>query len=512
MITIDGKSLTLQEVVSISRNHEQVSLHCDCFARIKQSAENVLQIQHSENPAYGINTGFGIFANKKISSSESNKLNRNLILSHAIGTGTPFSEEIVRAAMLIRANSLAKGFSGVRMVIIETILKMLNSGLTPWVRNKGSLGSSGDLCMLSQLALVFTRDEHDSEEDSGMAEFGGQFMSGKMAMQKAGIPRIELNAKEGLAIINGATFSAAIAALACFDAEFCLQTANASAALSLESILGRSAAFDPRIHQARGLAGQIRVAGEVRVQIQGSSLIDSGKQIQDPYSFRCIPQVHGPIMETLDNVQEVVKKEINAATDNPLIFSNDVLSGGNFHGEPIAMNMDFLAIAMTELSAIAERRIFLLLDEHQNNGLPPMLAGSHEQAGLNSGVMIPQYTAASLVLENRILATPDSIQSLPTSANQEDLNANALTAARHADEIVKNTIFVIALEMFVAARAVDLRKLKDPKIRLGEGTEKVYQKIRIVSPFDMNDKLWDRDIQYLYQGLLQQKIIEHKLM
>jgi len=271
--------------------------------------------------------------------------------------------------------------------------------------------------------------------------------------------------------------------------------------------LGRSEALDPRLHQARGLTGQIKVAEEISKNIQGSSLINSSSQIQDPYSFRCISQVHGPILDTLILVKEIIRKEINAATDNPLIFNDDVISGGNFHGEPIALFMDYLSITLTELSAIAERRIFIILDEHLNNGLPPMLVGSLDQAGINSGVMIPQYTAASLVLENRILATPDSIQSLPTSANQEDFNANALAAARHANEILKNTFYVLAIELFIAARAIDLRINKIPNTQLGIGTNSVYNKIRNLSPFHENDSLWEKEIEKIHQALMNHQLI-----
>lgn len=506
MVIINGKSLSIKELINVSRFHEKVTLDPSCVGLICQSAKAIKLIQQSSKPAYGINTGFGIFSNKKISQTESKKLNRNLILSHAIGFGDSFSEEVVRAAMLIRANSLAKGFSGVRLEIIETLLAMLNSDLTPVVKNKGSLGSSGDLCMLSQLALVFTKDERDDEKESGTALFQGEILPGKLAMEKAGIPRLELSAKEGLAIINGATFSAAIASLTCFDAEYCLQMANLAASLSLEAILARSAAFDSRLHQVRGLAGQSIIAKEILKNIKGSSLIDSADQIQDPYSFRCIPQVHGPIMDTLSPVKEVIHREINAATDNPLIFEDEVISGGNFHGEPIALNMDYLSIAMTELSAIAERRVFIILDEHLNNGLPPMLVGSTKLAGINSGVMIPQYVAASLVLENRVLATPDSIQSLPTSANQEDFNANALAAAKHAFEITRNTLYIMAIELFVAARAVNLRLIINPEQKLGNETNKVFENIGSLSPFHEDDSLWNKNIELIHQGIINHRI------
>jgi histidine ammonia-lyase len=505
MVKINGSSLTLEEIVNISRKNEMVEMDPSCLPRIQESAQAVAKLQHSDKPAYGINTGFGIFSTKKISAEDSKKLNRNLIISHAVGCGESFPVDVVRAAMLIRANSLVKGFSGVRVEIITTLLEMINKQLTPLVKEKGSLGSSGDLCMLAQMAMVFTMDGADSELESGLVFYQGEFYSGKQAMKIANIPRLELSAKEGLAIINGASFSAAIAALAVYDAEYCMQKANLSASLSLEVLLGKSAAFDPRLQEARGLTGQISVAREILLNVKGSNLVDSANQIQDPYSFRCIPQVHGPILDTIESVKKIITEEVNAATDNPLIFDGDVVSGGNFHGEPIALNMDFLAIAMTELSAMAERRLFILLDENMNNGLPPMLVGSVNNAGIHSGVMIPQYTAASLVLENRVLATPDSVQSLPTSANQEDFNANALTAAKHAYEIIRNSFFIVAIEMFISARAMDLRKIQNSKYSLGKETGNLYKMIRSKIPFHPEDSLWNDEIESIYQDLSNRK-------
>lgn len=506
MIKINGSSLSIEDIVNVSRKYETVALDSSCIFRIRESSQIASNSQHSDITVYGINTGFGIFSTKKISAEDSLKLNRNLIISHAIGFGDPFAVDIVRAAMLIRANSLAKGYSGVRLEIITTLLEMINKKLTPLIKEKGSLGSSGDLCMLAQMALVFTKDHEDKEQESGQAFFQGELHSGKRAMEKAGISRLELLPKEGLAIINGASFSAAIAALAVHDAEYCLQKANLSASLSLEALLGRRAAFDPRLQDARGLPGQIFVAKEILTNIKGSNLIDSINQIQDPYSFRCIPQVHGPIHDTICSVKDIITKEINAATDNPLIFGKDIISGGNFHGEPIALNMDYLSIAMTELSAMAERRMFILLDEHMNNGLPPMLVGSLKKAGIHSGVMIPQYTAASLVLENRVLATPDSIQSLPTSANQEDFNANALAASKHAYEIIQNSLYIIAIEMFISARALDLRFSQNPKYLLGKETGILYKKIRSRIPFHLEDSIWNDEIDSIYQDLCNHKL------
>ena len=458
MIEIDGNQLTIDACKKAAREHEQVALSKSGKEAINSSRVRLEKILSKDKPVYGINTGFGIFADKRILATESSQLSRNLILSHAVGTGAPLPDEAVRAAMLVRANTLTKGFSGVREVVVQTLLDMLNCGVTPVVPSQGSLGSSGDLGPLSHMALVLTRGEPDEESDSGFAEFDGRVIPGKAAMEQAGIERILLGPKEGLALNNGATFSAAIAALVVWDSERLLDLAEAALALSLEALQGCSQAFDPRIHQVRNHAGQQTVAANVLRFIEGSTMVNSTARVQDAYSLRCAPQVHGAARDTLDHAVKVTENEINSATDNPLIFDPDVaLSGGNFHGEPVGLVMDFLGIAMAEIGAISERRIFRLTDSKLNGGLPPMLVDQPEAAGLNSGLMMPQYTAASLVLENQTLATPDSVHSLPTSGDQEDHNANAMTAARHARQIVDNVAQVIAIELYTAARALDLR-------------------------------------------------------
>jgi histidine ammonia-lyase len=350
------------------------------------------------------------------------------------------------------------------------------------------------------------------EHESGFAEYKNSILSGKQAMKKAGIERIILEAKEGIAINNGATFSAALAGLICHQTKLLLETAEIGLALSLESLRGKSAALDPRIHEARQHPGQIKVARRVRKLIQGSNLVDSIDRVQDAYSLRCGPQIHGPSWETLDFTKQVIIREINAATDNPLLFADgEAISGGNFHGQPIGMVMDFLSIALTEISGISERRIFRLTDGTLNGGLPTMLVNSHEDAGLNSGMMMLQYTAASLVLENRSLASPDSIYSLPTSAAQEDHNANSMTAARHTFNILENTWHILAIELYTAARAIDIHKRQDPGLSLGIGTTIAYHSIRDLIPYQPGDALWGPEIEkvkhYLKTGDLLDKIM-----
>ncbi|HLB48552.1 MAG TPA: aromatic amino acid lyase, partial [Anaerolineales bacterium] len=437
-LTLDGHSLTIADVVSVAREGGTVALAPEARQRVAQSRAYVESLLTPDAPpVYGINTGFGIFANRPVSPADSETLSRNLILSHSVGTGDPFPEEIVRGAMLIRANTLAIGHSGLRPEIVETLIAMLNAGVTPVVPEQGSLGSSGDLAPLCHLALVFSKGDSDREEDSGFAMRNGQRMTGKAAMDGAGLPRVTLGAKESLALINGATFSAAVAALAAADAANLIRNSEIATALALEALLGVSHAFDERIHAARRHAGQAEVAARLRALIGGSSFVDAAGRVQDAYSLRCAPQVIGPALDTLRFVERWIENEINAATDNPLIFpdpsgSMKAISGGNFHGEVMGFAMDFLGIALAEVGALAERQINRMLSGSDNQGLPPMLVSSPEAAGLNSGLMMPHYTAVSLALENQTLAHPDSVHSLPTSAGQEDHNANSLTAARHA--------------------------------------------------------------------------------
>ncbi|MBE0695952.1 MAG: histidine ammonia-lyase [Anaerolineaceae bacterium] len=495
MVEINGNNLTYQDLVKVARQGEAVSISAEGVRAITASRQRLEAIFETNRPVYGINTGFGIFAEYPIPSDASAKLSRNLILSHAVGTGEPLPKEIVRAGMLVRANTLTKGYSGVRLEVVQTLIDMLNKGITPVIPSQGSLGSSGDLCPLSHLALVFTTDEENRDEDSGWAEFQGVVMTGKDAMNAAGLQRVVLGPKEGLALNNGATFSAAITALAVIDAEYLLQVAGASLALSLEAMMGCLAAFDSRIHDVRGHDGQTHVAENIRRLTAGSTLLDASGRVQDAYSLRCAPQVHGPVLETVQFVRKIVERELNAATDNPLIFEpEDVLSGGNFHGEPVGLAADYLSISMSELGAISERRIFRMTDGKLNFGLPPMLVDSQEAAGLNSGLMIPQYTAASLVLENQTLSTPDSVHSLPTSAEQEDHNANSMTAARHARQVVLNVSYILAVELYTAARAIDLRIRQVPRGRLGKGTRAVYKRIRKEVPYQAGDAWWGPEI------------------
>jgi histidine ammonia-lyase len=505
MIIIGQKPLSIDEIIQVARKDELVKLGDGAQSLIQDSNTRLKKIMDSDKPVYGINTGFGVFADKKIQKNELKKLNRNLILSHAVGVGEPLSDEIVRAAMVVRANTLAKGYSGVRLELINTLIETLNRHVTPIVPSQGSLGSSGDLCPLSHMALVLTMDETDLEEESGLAKFQNIEYSGKMAMDLAGITRYILGPKEGLALNNGATFSAAMAAIAIFEANYLAEIADKAVSLSLEALRGSPDAFDSRIHAARGLAGQITSANNIHSYCKGSTLIGSTNRVQDAYSLRCAPQVHGAIRDTIEFAQSIIEREINAATDNPLIFEPGIaLSGGNFHGEPVALIADYLGIALCELGAISERRTYRLTDGKLNDGLPAMLVDSTKDEGLKSGVMILQYTAASLVLENQTLASPDSVHSLPTSGGQEDHNANAMNAAKHALRIIENLRIILSIELFVATRAIELRMRSNYK--LGNINQQTYDKIRSLITFSSDDKIWSEDINKLNQMLKEQQI------
>jgi histidine ammonia-lyase len=496
MIQIDGNHLTLEEILRVARFDESVEISSDGIEAIQKSHCLLEDIVMTDKPVYGINTGFGIFSDRRINSGDAAALSRNLIISHAVGTGTPLAREVVRAAMLVRANTLTKGFSGVRLEVVQSLVDLLNKGVTPVIPSQGSLGSSGDLLPLSHMALVFTTGEKDDESESGWAEYKGEVLSGQKAMNRAGLSRIRLGPKEGLAVNNGATFSAAIAALAVVDAEALLNIADLAVAMCLEAVMGCKSAFDIRLHQARGHAGQIRVAQNVLDLVDGSNLIDAAGRIQDAYSLRCAPQVNGAARDTVKFIRGVIENEVNAATDNPLIFgTGEVLSGGNFHGEPIGMTMDYLSIAIAEVGAISERRIFRLTDGKLNFGLPPMLVDRMEDAGLNSGLMMPQYTAASLVLENQTLATPDSVHSLPTSGEQEDHNANSMTAARHARMVLENSAHVLAIELYTSARALDLRLRMNSSFKLGMKTGQGYRILRDRVPYQAGDAWWGPEIE-----------------
>jgi len=515
-VVVDGRTLTLEQIVAVARNPRvRVKLSHDAIDRVRKTSYWVKELVSGKSRAkgekplvvYGINTGFGSKASTFIDFQHSEKLQRNLILSHSAGVGDAVSEEVVRATILLRANALARGVSGIRVEVLRNLVEMLNKGVHPIIPAKGSLGASGDLAPLSHLALVLSTDDNDRDEESGEAIYQGKLMTGKDAMRRAGIKRIKLFGKEGLALNNGIQFTTAIASLALYDAINLLETAEVISALSFEALLGASDAFHKKLHEVRPHLGQMTTASKLRAYIKNSTLVDSNsKKVQDAYSLRCIPQVLGAVRDTIDHVREVVSIEVNSATDNPLIFvdlkrENKAMSGGNFHGEPIGLVMDFLAIAMCELGSISERRIFKLTNKNLNEGLPSMLVQNN---GLNSGFMIVQYTAAALVSENKTLAHPATVDSIPTCEDIEDHVSMAPIAARKAREIIRNVEKIVAIEGLCAAQGIDLRlsshksssleKANHNHLTLGGGTNVAYQTIRNKITKLRNDKLMYKEI------------------
>lgn len=478
-IRLGESPITLAHLAAVARGNPGITLDDSARAAMRVSESWVADLSgrmdrgEKVEAIYSINTGFGSLAGRDAfsSSAQARDLSRRLVVSNASGVGKPLDDEVVRAAMLIRAASLVRGYSAVRAVVVETILAMLAKGVVPVVPEYGSLGASGDLIPLAHMALVMSRaEEGESEIDSGEALYKGERMSGLAAMRAAGIERIVLGPKEGLALLNGTSFSTAQTALALIDAENLVATAEVAAAMSIEALLGFGDAFIPELHEARGHQGQITTAANIRRLLEGSTFIDGGigrdpvrQPPQDAYSLRCVPQVLGPVRDTLAFIQGVVKTEMNAATDNPLIFADRLpgrslkaVSGGNFHAEYMAFAADFLSIVVTEIGNIAERRLFRLNDGTLNRGLPDMGVAS-EQVGMDCGYMLPQYLAAALVSDCKTLAHPDSVDSIPTCSNQEDHVSMANNAGRHARQIVKNIENVVGIEVVMAAQALELR-------------------------------------------------------
>lgn len=495
-ISLNGESLSIEDVVAVARSRVasdgiHVKIAAEAQEKIQRARRAVEEFIERGEIIYGITTGFGAFKDKVISPEQTEQLQRNLLMSHAVGVGDPFDEATVRALMLIRANTLAKGHSGIRLKTLGALLALINRGVHPVVPAKGSLGASGDLAPLAHTSLVLIGE--------GEALYRGERMSGDEALRRAGLAPIELGAKEGLALINGTAVMAAIGALTTWRAECLSRIADIAGALSLEALHGVPWAFDERIHAARPHCHQIDCAAHLRRLIAGSEYLrpDDSLYVQDAYTLRCIPQVHGAVRAAISHVRQVIETELNSATDNPLIFFEDdgraiCLSGGNFHGEPVALAMDYLAIALAELGNISERRLARLLDETSNQGtLPAFLV---KRGGLNSGFMLAQYTAAALASENKVLVHPASADTIPTSANIEDHVSMGCTSARQAREVLENTESILALELFAAAQGVDLRReMLSVGPRLGKGTAVAYELIRQRAPFLEQDA-----IMYIY--------------
>ncbi|KAB7704693.1 histidine ammonia-lyase [Bacillus aerolatus] len=499
MVELTGHSLTVEQLKKILLDREQISISSESMARVRESRLAVERIVAEKKTVYGINTGFGKFSDVIINESDVHDLQLNLIRSHACGIGDPFPEIVSRAMMVLRLNALLKGFSGVRPVLVETLAELINKRVHPVVPQQGSLGASGDLAPLSHLALVLigegkVHDEHGQPVDSAAV------------LAQKGIQPIVLQAKEGLALINGTQTMTAMGVVNYIEAEQLAYDSEWIAALTMEGLEAIIDAFHLAIHEARGYPQQVAVAQRVSEWVKGSGLItrQGEKRVQDAYSIRCIPQVHGASWQALDYVKEKLEIEANAATDNPLIFDEGelVISGGNFHGQPIALAMDFMKIAVAELANISERRIERLVNP-QLNDLPPFLS---PQPGLQSGAMIMQYAAASLVSENKTLAHPASVDSIPSSANQEDHVSMGTIAARHAGMIIQNVRRVLAIECICAMQAVEFKGIDkmSPKLRAK------WEHLRNVVPSITKDRIFSEDIEKMNEELCGGYIIVKK--
>ncbi len=489
-VALDGQGLNIATVVVVANNWQhpqtvQVTLAPRAVKGIRRCREAVERLVARKEGVYGVTTGFGAFKDRFITADQAAQLQRNLLMSHAVGVGQPLPQASVRATMLIRANTLAKGYSGIRLETLQALLDLLSQGVHPIVPEQGSVGASGDLAPLAHMALVLI--------GQGEAIYRGERMSGAEALRRSGLKPVTLAAKEGLALLNGTSVMTAIGSLAADRARTLVQTADIAAALSLEALHGSPSAFDQRLHAARPHAGQVSCAAHLRTLLEGSELVrgELKKDVQDAYTLRCIPQVHGAMRGVLSHVQGILEIELNAATDNPLIFrqgAEDVaLSGGNFHGEPIALAMDYLGLALTDLGNMSERRIARLLDAAANGGVLP--AFLTKQGGLNSGFMMVQYTAAALASENKVLAHPASADSIPTSANAEDHVSMGVTAARKARQIVGHVETIVAIELLCAAQGIDFRRQEQPSLRMGRGTAAAYEAIRERVPFIPTDQV-----------------------
>lgn len=488
-ILIDGKSLTIEQVVAIANGQPgspRVLLSGEAKGKVDKAAKAVDALVQDGQIAYGITTGFGAFKDRLIPKERTSELQRNILVSHAVGTGGPFDTPTTRAIMLIRANTLARGYSGIQLGTLELLLEMLNRGIHPVIPQKGSLGASGDLAPLAHMGLVLI--------GSGSAEFQGATAPGDEVLHRAGLEPIVLSAKEGLALTNGTSVMCALGVMETHKAESLNCAADIVASLSLEALHGTVAAFDKRIHDLRPHPRQMDCAQYLRQTLEGSEFVRpyDPLNIQDAYTLRCIPQVHGAVREAVAYLRWMMEIELNSVTDNPLIFVDEnsgeveVISGGNFHGEPLAIGMDYLGIAMTELGNISERRLMRLMDSDSNGDvLPSFLAN---EGGLNSGFMLLQYTAAALAAENKVLAHPSSVDTIPTSANVEDHVSMGVTAGLHLRQINDNVEHIISLELISAAQGIDFRKqVHGPSANLGKGTRPAYDLVRERVPFIQRD-------------------------
>lgn len=497
-IEIGGKTLTLEQVWAVSQGGVRVRISSQAKGKTLASRRYLERCTQEDDAIYGVNTGFGLLSNVRVKDEDLEQLQYNLLRSHAVGTGRDLEDRFVRAMLLLRAHALAQGYSGVRLGLIEKIVELINKDVIPLVPEQGSVGASGDLAPLAHLALVLIGE--------GRAKYKGQSYSGAVALQKAKITPIKLQAKEGLALINGTQFMSALGSLALLESERLSDFADIAGALTLEALRGTDIAFSQEIHAVRPHPGQIETARRMRLLLSShrkseiaKSHKDCGK-VQDPYSLRCIPQVHGASKDVLKFVRDVIEREINSVTDNPLVFSRQkkILSGGNFHGQILAMALDFLSIAMAELASISEQRIEKLINPSISD-LPPFLT---KESGLNSGFMIVQVAAASLVSENKTLCHPASVDSIPTSADKEDHVSMGAWAARKCHQVIGNTKKVLSMEILSATQGIDFLK----PLKTTSFLEKFYKEIRKKIKFAAQDRSFHQDLIEIEQMMFDHKM------
>ena len=486
MFELSGQKLSLQQIVDVAEGREQVTLSRAARARCDASRAVVERIVAEGRTVYGVNTGFGRLSDVRIEPAQLRELQLNLVRSHACGLGSPLSESEARAMLLLRANVLACGYSGGRALLIDALLAMLERGVTPLIPEKGSVGASGDLAPLAHLALVVIGE--------GEAFYNGARLSGAEALRSAALTPVSLEVKEGLALLNGTQAMASVGGLALRRAMRLTLIADIAGAMSLEALRGTPVAFDERIQQARPHPGQVAVAKNLRELMSDSEIrtshLDNDPRVQDAYSLRCMPQVHGAVRGALDHVREIVEIETGSATDNPLVFADtgEVLSGGNFHGAPLAMAFDYAAIALTDLMSISERRIDRLVNPDLNEDLPPFLTAT---PGISSGFMMLQVTAAALLAESRVLAHPASVDNVPTDGGKEDHVSMGMTAATKLRSLVANAELVSAIELITAAEGLEYRA----PLKAGRGVHRAYEVVRAHVPRLENDRSMASDIQ-----------------
>jgi histidine ammonia-lyase len=495
-IALTGEDLTVSDVWAVAVEGDDVALADSARGRMAAARELVDGVKGEHT--YGVNTGFGKFVSAHIPDELSDELQLRLLRSHACGVGEPYSDDVVRAAMLLRANTLAKGFSGAHSSTVELLIECLNRGVLPRVPARGSVGASGDLAPLAHLALPLVGE--------GQATVRGELLPGADALRAVGLEPIRLVSKEGLSLVNGTQFMSAMASLGLVRARRLAVTADLACALSLEALQGSRTSFLPAVHRARPLKGQQDAAANVWLLLEGSAIIESHRwcdKVQDAYALRCAPQVHGASRDILDYVEATVAVELNAATDNPLVLVEEgmIVSAGNFHGQPLAFALDTLAMAVAELASISERRVERLVNPSLSDGLPPFLI---EMGGLNSGFMIPQYVAAALVSENKVLAHPASVDSIPTSAGQEDHVSMGNAAGLKALRVLDNVERALAIELLAGTQAIEFLAPLQP----GDGVRAVHDAVRELSPRLTEDRSLSADIEVVADAVRAGAIVD----